>query len=71
MKLFQKEDLLAFRFLARPTFCPDGSGVAFLVHQADREANRYNSNLWFYDFESKKSRQLTFSGREKFFNWNR
>ena len=38
-------DLLRYRFLSAPRFSPDGSRIAFAVHRADLEGNRYLSDL--------------------------
>ncbi len=67
----EPRDILRFRFLSRPGFSPDGTKVAFFVHQADLEANRYSSDIWLYDCVRDASRRLTTSAREKFFCWSR
>ena len=38
-------DLLKYRFLSSPRFSPDGGKIAFAVHQADLEVDRYLSYL--------------------------
>lgn len=65
----QHDDLLKMKFLAQPTPSPDGSKIAFTVSSANLDENRYNSDLWLHDLASGSTRQLTGSGREKFFNW--
>ena len=62
-------DLLRYHFLSSPTFSPDSKKICFSLHQADRENNRYISNIWIYDLEKEDLRQVTSSGREKFFIW--
>ena len=44
-------DLLRYHFLSSPTFSPDSKKICFSLHQADRENNRYISNIWIYDLE--------------------
>lgn len=66
----QRDDLLSFRFLSRPAVSPDGGTIAFLVHRADKESNRYESNIWTCRLSDGVLRQMTFSGREKFFCWS-
>ena len=63
-------DLLQYRFLSAPRFSPDGSRIAFLVHQADREGNRYLSDLWVYDLNAEACSPLTASGAEGAFCWD-
>ena len=38
-------DLLRYRFLSAPRFSPDGSRIAFAVHRADLEGNRYPTQI--------------------------
>lgn len=64
-------DLLRYRFLSAPAFSPDGNAICFLVHQADYDNNSYTSNLWLYDLKNGHLRQLTTSGKEKFFAWKK
>ena len=63
-------DLLQYRFLSAPRFSPDGSRIAFLVHQADREGNRYLSDLWVYELNAEACSPLTASGAEGAFCWD-
>ena len=35
----EQKDLLDFRFLAAPTFSPDGEKIAFKVSRSDAESN--------------------------------
>lgn len=62
-------DLLRYHFLSAPTFSPDGTKIAFLLHKADYENNAYSSNIWMHDLLTGSLRQLTASGKEKFFAW--
>lgn len=63
-------DLLQYRFLSAPRFSPDGSKIAFAVHQADLENNRYLSDLWIYDLATETRFRLTATGAEKAFCWD-
>lgn len=63
-------DFLKFFFPARPAFSPDGSSIAYLVSRANLEKDGYDTNLWLYDLRRSENRQLTFSGKEKFFKWS-
>ncbi len=64
-------DLLRYRFLSSPRFSPDGGKIAFAVHQADLESNSYLSDLWLQNLATGKRTQLTHSGMEGPFCWNR
>ncbi|MDR1979715.1 MAG: S9 family peptidase [Synergistaceae bacterium] len=68
----EPHDILKYRFLSSPRFSPDGSKIAFAVHQAALEENRYISNIWIYDLadEAGMPMQLTSSGLEKTFCWS-
>lgn len=70
MRHVEYDDLLKFKFLARPTFSPDGTKIAYVVSRADAEKNGYESDLWLYDLASGRDRQLTFTHSEKFCAWN-
>ena len=63
-------DLLRYRFLSAPRFSPDGSRIAFAVHRADLEGNRYLSDLWVYSLATEKCTPLTASGAERAFCWD-
>jgi dipeptidyl aminopeptidase/acylaminoacyl peptidase len=69
-KRIEPHDVLAYRFLSSPRFSPDGTKIAFAVHQADLKDNRYLSNIWIHDLASEKTTQLTTSGAEKAFCWS-
>ena len=45
------EDLYDFRFLADAQICPDGTRVAYVVREVDREANGYRSSIWLVPFD--------------------
>ena len=63
-------DLLRYRFLSAPRFSPDGSRIAFAVHRADLEGNRYLSDLWVYSLNTETCTPLTASGAERAFCWD-
>ncbi len=64
------DDLLRFRFLARPAFSPDGTKIAYMVHQANFGKNGYDSNIWVHDLATGENRRLTSSDEEQFFTWD-
>jgi dipeptidyl aminopeptidase/acylaminoacyl peptidase len=59
------EDLLHMRFPAEPRMAPDGSAVAFVLTEIDREKNRTISHLWLAPIptgsDAAPPRQLTFA----------
>ncbi|MBQ2697354.1 MAG: S9 family peptidase, partial [Clostridia bacterium] len=69
MKKIEINSFLDFRFVSAPEFAPDQRSAAFLVQQASLEENRYRSDLWLLDVESKAARQLTAGGDVKDYAW--
>jgi dipeptidyl aminopeptidase/acylaminoacyl peptidase len=66
------EDLLRLRMPSEPRLAPDGSAVAFVLTEIDRERNRYVSHLWVVPTDgSGPPRQLTFaSARDRSPRWS-
>ena len=69
MKPVHIEDLLAYRFLSAVEFAPDGRLAAFVVKRADREENRYLSDLYLVDLGSRSVSRLTSGGSDGPFVW--
>lgn len=67
MKPIELHDILSYRFLSEPRFCPSGTRAAFVVTNADEEENAYESRLWLY--ENGAVRPLTDLGKERGFVW--
>ena len=63
------EDITKLSFISRPALSPDGVHAGFVTAKADAKDNDYKSFLWLFDTESRKARQLTFTGKEKSFVW--
>ncbi len=66
----EPHDILTYLFPACPRFSPDGTKIAFVVHRADLENNRYLSDLWFYDLKADSPTRLTSSGSDRTFCWS-
>ena len=67
MKAVAIDDVLKFRYLAQPTFSPEGKSAAFVLTEADRKANGYRSFL--YLLRDGAVRQLTSFGKESSFRY--
>lgn len=63
------DDFLRYKFLSNLTFSPNGSNIAFLVHESDSDENRYFSTIWLYELASGKLKQLTTAGQENLLTW--
>ncbi len=68
MENLRPEDLTKFRFLSGTELSPDGKTCGFVVHTADEEENKYNSNIFIWD-ELNGARQLTATDSEGSFVW--
>ncbi len=68
MENLRPEDLTKFKYLSGTELAPDGKTCGFVVHTADKEENKYNSNIYIWD-ETDGSRQLTSSDSEGSFIW--
>jgi dipeptidyl aminopeptidase/acylaminoacyl peptidase len=69
------EDLFRMRFPAEPRLAPDGSAIAFVLTEIDREKNRYVSHLWLVSItpggQAEPPRQLTFArARDRSPRWS-
>ena len=65
----KREDLFEFQFLSEAALSPDGRYAAYVVTQADREKNGYNSAIWMYDLETGKNRLMAERGGAKGIVW--
>ena len=68
MKKIVPEDLYQFRFLSGLNYSPDGRTAAWLVKQADAQANGYTTHIWLRRGEQAPS-QLTSAGDETVYCW--
>lgn len=65
----KREDLYEFQFLSEASLSPDGRYAAYVVTQADKEKNGYNSAIWMYDLETGKNRRMAERGGAKGILW--
>lgn len=65
----KREDLYEFQFLSEASLSPDGRYAAYVVTQADKEKNGYNSAIWMYDLETGKNRRMADRGGAKGILW--
>jgi dipeptidyl aminopeptidase/acylaminoacyl peptidase len=63
------DDFAKFKFLSGVKHSPDGKHACFIIHQANLEENKYNSNLWIFDVKEESYYQLTAASSERSFLW--
>jgi dipeptidyl aminopeptidase/acylaminoacyl peptidase len=68
MKKLELTDFEGFRFLSGLSASPGGTRAAFAVHTMDLESNKYLSNIFLFDTDS-KVRQLSDTNEEKSLIW--
>jgi dipeptidyl aminopeptidase/acylaminoacyl peptidase len=64
------EDLLKYKFISKIKIGPDNNHVVFIVKQASRDQNGYDANLYLFNLKDYQIKQLTFSGKVRYFLWN-
>lgn len=65
MQKLKVDELMNYKFLSGITASPSGKKAAFLVKQADKKKNSYNSWIFIVDFCTGEVRKLTSFGAEK------
>ncbi len=65
MKGISIDEFTNIKFISRPTFSPDGKNFCFVVTTANKDKNKYVSNI--YSLKGSKVRQLTGGGKENNF----
>lgn len=65
MKKISIDEFINLKFISQPTFSPDGKNFCFVISTADKEKNKYISNI--YSLKGTKVRQLTSGGKERSF----
>ncbi|MFD3156812.1 alpha/beta hydrolase family protein [Haloimpatiens sp. FM7330] len=63
------EDLCKFKFLSNIQFDSKGNNGCFIVHEANTDREKYDSNLWIYTGNNKECYQLTNFDNENNFIW--
>ena len=63
------KDFTQFKFLSGIAHSPDGKHAAFVGHDVDYDGNKYLSNLYVMDTETKEIKKLTATNTERMFNW--
>lgn len=69
MENLKLKDFLDYNYLSGMEISPDEKNIGFVVHKADYDENKYNSNIWIMNKESKKYFRLTGMDEEKSFIW--
>ena len=63
------KDFEQFKFLSGITYSPDGKNAAFMKHDVDMEGNKYLSNIYVMNAETKEIKKLTATNTERSFWW--
>ncbi len=69
MEKIKIDTFLEYKFVSDSTFSPDGRYVAFVVSQADAQANDYKKDLYLYDVVKDNTRRLTVDRRVGLYVW--
>ncbi len=69
MERIKIDDFTKYKFLSGLKHSPEGSKLAFIVHESNVEDNKYSSNIYLMDVESEKYFQLTSFDSERSFLW--
>ncbi len=69
MEIVDIESFLQFKYLSQLEYSPDGNKLCFLVRQADKDKNDYNSQIWLYDLAAEELLQLTTGQKDGLFCW--
>lgn len=67
MESLQLDDFTKYKFLSGIKYSPDGNNIGFVVNRIDIEENKYLSNIYIYNIDSKTSTKLTNGNSEKSF----
>ncbi len=65
MEKLKIDELMNYKFLSELTASPSGKKAAFVVKQANRKKNSYDSFIYMVDFGTKKVSKLTSFGADK------
>ena len=69
MRKLKLDEFTSYKFLSGIKLSPDSKLACFTVHGSNVEDNKYNSNLWLHNLESKEAFQLTALDKERSFLW--
>lgn len=69
MENLKLKDFLDYNYLSGMEISPDEKNIGFVVHKADYDENKYNSNIWIMNKESKRYFRLTGMDEERSFLW--
>lgn len=63
-RAIEPEDFLKYKTLSRPDFSPDGSTIAFSVHQGNKEDNLYNGDVVITNADGSGSTRFSYGGKD-------
>lgn len=69
MEDLKLDDFKHYKFLSGIRFSPSGKNTGFVLHEVDLDENKYLSNIYIYNEESKDKMKLTALDEERSFIW--
>lgn len=63
-RAIEVEDFLKYKMLSHPDFSPDGSKIAFSVHQGNKEDNLYNGDIVITETDGSGSIRFSYGGKD-------
>ena len=70
MQKITMEDITRIKNAGNVVISPKGKYAIYTVNEPDLKTNGYNYDLWLYEFETGKTRQLTFLGKDRGAIWD-
>jgi len=64
--ILNTEDFYLYREITEIALSPDGSLLAYVVQQPEKETNRYSTTIWIYRTQTTEHFQLTASGTRNY-----
>lgn len=63
-RAIEPEDFLKYKMISHPEFSPDGSQIAFSVHQGNKEDNLYNGDIVITSSDGSSSTRFSYGGKD-------
>lgn len=70
MRKLKLDEFIKYKFLSGIKLSPNSRYAGFAVHESNLEENKYHSNLWLYDMETRNALRLTTFNKEADFIWH-
>lgn len=69
MQLITRDDFLNYKYIGSLKLSPDKKNAAFVIHQANHEENKYDSNIWVYSRDTNEYNKITSRNEERNLVW--